>query len=115
VPAAAEPGAAHPKPSPLSPGYHCIHACAKHNYEGLAPGVFDVTKAWQQFGLVRGTSVHQVFSLVHGVFAAAATDHEARFNKTTPGKGVVRNAFAMGILRHLDPAQCGAGLPSGRR
>jgi len=114
VPAAAEPGAAHPaKPSPLSPGYHCIHACEDDspNYDGLAPGAFDVTKAWQEFGLGRGSSVDQVFSLVHGVFASAAADHEARVG----GEGVARNAFAMGVLRHLDPAQCGAGLPSGRR
>ena len=103
-------GAGHPNTNPLSPGYHCIHACEDDspNYDGLAPGKFDVTKAWQAFGLRDGQSVDEVFSLVHGVFAAAAADHEARV-------GGGRNAFAMGVLRHLDPAQCGAGLPTGRR
>jgi len=115
------PAAAAGSPAPpTSPGYHCIHACEENspNYDALPGGIvdgvggdggakFDVTTAWQRFGLAGGASVDQVFSLVHGVFAAAAGDHEARVG------GV--NAFAMGVLRHLDPATCGAGLPTGRR
>jgi len=98
--------------SPLSPGYHCIHACEDDspNYETSPVGKFDVTTAWQRFGLSEEgprASVDDVFSIVHGVFAAAADDHASRVG------GV--NAFAMGVLRHLDPAACGAGLPKVRR
>lgn len=95
--------------SPLSPGYHCIHACEEDspNYDALPVGKFDVTTAWQRFGLAGGSSVDEVFSLVHGVFSAAADDHASRIG------GV--NAFSMGVLRHLDPTRCGAGLPTGRR
>jgi hypothetical protein len=98
-----------PNPAAGSPGYHCIHACEDDspNYDDLEEGKFDVTKAWQTYGLGAGRSAEQVRSLVHGVFAAAAADHEARMGG--------RNAFSVSMLRHLDPAACGAGLPTARR